>query len=130
MIFPLVIIFGSFSPMKSTKVQNPRRIPRIKPIMCVYWPLPGQLSPQRRLAASVCLVWGKVEPAIRPSRTILHDLLNKCIAKYACALQLNLITEPPNSENLATTKFQACTNLKHHYIVQQKPLTNEPPFTE
>ena len=24
--------------MKSTKVQNPRRIPRIKPIMRIYWP--------------------------------------------------------------------------------------------
>ena len=28
----------SARPMKSTKVQNPRRIPHIKPIMRVYWP--------------------------------------------------------------------------------------------
>ena len=53
--------------MKSTKVQHPRRIPRIKLIMGVYWPLPGQLSLLRGLAASVYLVWGKAEPAIYSS---------------------------------------------------------------
>ena len=64
--------------MKSTKVQSPRCIPRIKPIMRAYWPpiavqlIPGQYSLLRRLAAS-CIVWGKAEPAIR---TILHDALN------------------------------------------------------
>ena len=55
--------------MKSTKVQNPRCIPRIKPIMRAYWlpiavqPIPGQYSLLRRLAAS-CIVWDKAEPAI------------------------------------------------------------------
>ena len=39
--------------------------------------LPRQLSLLRGLAASVCLVWGKAEPTIRPSRTILHDALNE-----------------------------------------------------
>ena len=63
--------------MKSTEVQNPWCIPRIKPIMRAYWPpiavqlLPGQYSLLRRLAAS-CIVWDKAEPAIR---TILHDAL-------------------------------------------------------
>ena len=38
--------------------------------------LPSLFSLLRGLAASVCLVWGKAEPAIRPSRTILHDVLN------------------------------------------------------
>ena len=70
--------FGSWTIMKSTKVQNPRCIPRIKPIMRAYWPpiavqlLPGQYSLLRRLAAS-CIVWDKAEPAIR---TIPHDALN------------------------------------------------------
>ena len=64
--------------MKSTKVKNPRCIPRIKPIMRAYWPpialqlLPGQYSLLRKLAAS-CIVCDKAEPAIR---TILHDALN------------------------------------------------------
>ena len=66
--------------MKSTKVQNPRCV--YKPIMRVYWPriavqlyFPGQYLLLRRLAAA-CIGWGKAEPAIRPSRTILHDALN------------------------------------------------------
>ena len=71
--------------MKSTEVQNPRHIQRIKPIMCGYWPclavyitaLPGQFSLLHRLAASVCLVWGKAEPAIRPFRTILQNVPNR-----------------------------------------------------
>ena len=65
--------------MKSTKVQNPRCV--YKPIMRVYWPriavqlyFPGQYLLLRRLAAA-CIGWGKAEPAIRPSRTILHDAL-------------------------------------------------------
>ena len=66
--------------MKSTKVQNPRRIPRIKPIIRGYGHvavlLPGQLPLLRGLAAFACLVWGKIEPATRPSRTILYDALN------------------------------------------------------
>ena len=67
--------------MKSTKVQNPRRIPRIKPMLLatprgVAVLLPGQFSLLRGLAALVCLVWDKIEPVIRPSRTILHDALN------------------------------------------------------
>ena len=46
---------GHSNIMKSTKVQNPRCIPRIKPIMRAYWPpiavqlLPGQNSLLRRL---------------------------------------------------------------------------------
>ena len=66
--------------MKSTKVQNPRCV--YKPIMRVYWPrialqlyFPGKYLLLRRLAAA-CIDWGKAEPAIRPSRTILHDALN------------------------------------------------------
>ena len=66
--------------MKSTKVQNPRCV--YKPIMRVYWPrvvvqlyFPGQYLLLRRLAAA-CIGLGKAEPAIRPSRTILHDALN------------------------------------------------------
>ena len=55
--------------MKNTKVQNPRCIPRIKPIMSGAAVLPGQYSLLRRLSAS-CVVSGKAEPAIR---TILHD---------------------------------------------------------
>ena len=70
--------------MKSTKVQNPRRIPRSKPINARLFAAPrgiavlsfGQFSLLRKLAASVRLVWGKAEPATRPSRTILHDTLN------------------------------------------------------
>ena len=62
------------------KVQNPRRITRIKPIMRVYWlRLAVKLySPvgSRCYAASCILVWGKAGPAIRLSRTILHDALN------------------------------------------------------
>ena len=60
------------------KVQNPRCIPRIRPIMRAYWPpialqpLPGQYSLLRRLAASR-IVWDKAEPAIR---TIFQDVLN------------------------------------------------------
>ena len=67
--------------MKSTKVQNPRCV--YKPKMRVYWPriavqlhFPGQYLLLRRLAAA-CIGWGKAEPAIRPSRTILHDALNR-----------------------------------------------------
>ena len=37
---------------------------------------PGQFSLLRGLAVLVCLVWGKAEPATRPSRTILHSALN------------------------------------------------------
>ena len=37
--------------MKSTKVQNPRCIPRIKPIMRVYWP-PIAVQPRSVLAAT------------------------------------------------------------------------------
>ena len=66
--------------MKSTKVQNPRCV--YKPITRVYWPriavqlyFPGQYLLLRRLAAA-CIGLGKAEPAIRPSRTILHDALN------------------------------------------------------
>ena len=66
--------------MKSTKVQNPRCV--YKPIMRVYWPriavqlyFPGQYLLLRRLAAA-CIGLDQAEPAIRPSRTILHDALN------------------------------------------------------
>ena len=38
--------------------------------------LSGQFSLLRELAASVRLIWGKAEPATRPSRTILHDTMN------------------------------------------------------
>ena len=65
--------------MKSTKVQNPRCVPHIKPnnarLLATHRGaavLPGQYSLLRRLAAT-CIVWGKAEPAIR---TILHDALN------------------------------------------------------
>ena len=54
--------------------------------------LPGQFSLLRRLAASVCLVWGKAEPATCPSRTILHDVLNGQTA-----------TSNPNSRQLHLT---------------------------
>ena len=54
--------------------------------------LPGQFSLLRRLAASVCLVWGKAEPATCPSRTILHDVLNGQTA-----------TSNPNSRHLHLT---------------------------
>ena len=50
--------------------------------MRVYWPriavplyFPRQYLLLRRLAAA-CIGLGKAEPAIRPSRTILHDALN------------------------------------------------------
>ena len=65
--------------MKSTKVQNPQCIPRIKPnnarLLATHRGaavLPSQYLLLCRLAAS-CIVWGKAEPAIR---TILHDALN------------------------------------------------------
>ena len=64
-----MFVYGLYTIMKSTKVQNPRCIPRIKPIMRAVQLLPGQYSLLRRLAAP-CIVWGKAEPAIR---TILHD---------------------------------------------------------
>ena len=64
--------------MKSTKVQNPRRMRHIKPITLllarprgVAVLLLGQFSLLRGLAALVCLVWGKIEPATRPSGTIV-----------------------------------------------------------
>ena len=38
---------------------------------------PGQLLLLRGLAVSICLVWGKAEPTIRPFRTILHYALNE-----------------------------------------------------
>ena len=53
---------------------------------------PGQLSLLRGLAASVWLVWGKAEPATCPSRTILHDVLNRQTA-----------TSNPNSRQLHLT---------------------------
>ena len=60
--------------MKSTKVQNPRCIQRIQAnnarllaTHCGAAVLPWSVP---------CIVWGKAEPAIRPSRTILHDALN------------------------------------------------------
>ena len=54
--------------MKSTKVQNPRCIPRVKPIMRARL-----LATHRGAAvAASCIVWDKAEPAIR---TILHDAL-------------------------------------------------------
>ena len=45
-------------------------------IIIIILLLLGQFSLLRGLAALVCLVWGKIEPATRPSRTILHDALN------------------------------------------------------
>ena len=81
-VWPYLLDCICWNLMKSTKVQNPRCIPRIKPIIRAYWPpialkvLPGQYSLLRRLAAS-CIVWDKAEPAIR---TILHDALNGRVA--------------------------------------------------
>ena len=55
--------------MKSTKVQNPRRISRIKPICAVIGhaprcsSTPGQFSLLCGLAASVCLVRNKAKSA-------------------------------------------------------------------
>ena len=77
-ILEVALHYQNLHLMKSTKVQNPRCIPRIKPIMRAYWPpialqlLTGQYSLLRRPTAS-CIVWDKAEPAIR---TILHDALN------------------------------------------------------
>ena len=68
-VWPYLLDCICWNLMKSTKVQNPRCIPRIKPIIRAYWPpialrvLPGQYSLLRRLAAS-CIVWDKAEPAI------------------------------------------------------------------
>ena len=54
--------------------------------------LHGQFLLLRGLAALVCLVWGKAEPATCPSRTILHDALNGQTA-----------TSNPNSRQLHLT---------------------------
>ena len=67
--------------MKNTKVQNRRRIPRIKPkcghtSRCSCTPR-SVVAASRASCIDMCLVWGKAEPAIRPSRTILHDALNE-----------------------------------------------------
>ena len=40
---------------------------------CTPWPV---LTATQASSKSVCLVWGKAEPATRPSRTILHGMLN------------------------------------------------------
>ena len=63
--------------MKSTEVQNPRCVPRIRPnnvrLLATHRGatvlLPDQYSLLRRLAAS-CIVWGKAEPAIQKSSTM------------------------------------------------------------
>ena len=67
--------------MKSTKVQNPRRTSRTNNEWLLAMPrgvavLPGQFLLLCWLAASVCLVWGKAEPATCPSTTILYGALN------------------------------------------------------
>ena len=54
--------------------------------------LPGQFSLLHGLAPSVCLVWGKAEPATRPSRTIPYDALNRQTA-----------TSNPNNRHLCLT---------------------------
>ena len=56
--------------------------------MRIYWPLSGQLSLLRRLAASVFLVWSKAELAIRLSRTILHDALNEWSLVFYVAISI------------------------------------------
>ena len=67
--------------MNSTKVQNPWPIAttyqannaQLLAAPCGVAVLLDHFSLLRRLAASV--VWGTAEPAIRPSKTILHDSL-------------------------------------------------------
>ena len=76
--------------MKSTKVQNPRRISlqannyRLLATphgVAVHSPVSYFRCYTRALAASVCLVWGEAEPATRSSRTILCDALLVAIAR-------------------------------------------------
>ena len=72
--------------MKSTKVQNPRRISRIKPICAVtgHAPrcssTPGQFSLLCGLAASVCLVRDKAKSAT-PS---LQNNPPRCVERTNC----------------------------------------------
>ena len=72
--------------MKSTKVQNPRRISRIKPICAVIGHAPrcssspGQFSLLCGLAASVCLVRDKAKPAT-PS---LQNNPPRCVERTNC----------------------------------------------
>ena len=72
--------------MKSTKVQNPRRISRIKPICAVIGDAPrcsstpGQFSLLCGLAASVCLVRDKAKSAT-PS---LQNNPPRCVERTNC----------------------------------------------
>ena len=86
--------------MKSTKVQNPRRILRIKHINARLLVAMWRYYPVSCRCHACWPHWGKAEPAIRPSRTILQDTLNgrlliiyaaisraaPQVYKYACAL--------------------------------------------
>ena len=69
--------------------------------------LSGKFSLLRGLAASVRLVWGKAEPATRPSRTILHDALN---GKLLVAI--TRVFCPSASQNARAAKMgYACATL-------------------
>ena len=73
--------------MKSTKVQNPRCIPRIKPKMRAYWPpialqlFPGQYSLLRRLAAS-CIVWDKAEPPLFEQSSMMRETASSGVPRF------------------------------------------------
>ena len=67
--------------------------------------LPGQYLLLRGLAALVCLVWGKAEPATRLSRTILHGALNG-----------QTVTRNPNSRQLHLTHVLYMDIVGHSWL--------------
>ena len=65
--------------MKSTKVQNPRRMPRIDQASAVIghaWRCSRTTRSVLAVTRASCIGMGKAEPATRPSKRILHDALN------------------------------------------------------
>ena len=93
-------------------MQNPRCV--YKPIKRVYWPriavqlyFPGQYLLLRRLAAA-CIGWGKAEPAIRPSRTILHDALNGQNCYIAAYIAYVVMHSPYNDRRGWVTHETIC----------------------